>query len=88
MKNLGIFAPFWDTILELADSKKAMIFLLGMIALSQAEQLGFEGVKADYRLAAAVFLMSVWMLSQAAVDIWASCKEPKIPPTEPPKTAS
>lgn len=65
----GIFAPFWSTLLELADSKKAMIFLLMLVAISQADACGFPGVKASYRLAAAVILACCWMLTQSITDI-------------------
>lgn len=70
MKNVGVFAPVWETLQELADSKKAMIFLLGIVGIANAEAVGFEGVPAKYRLAAAVALGAVWIVSQAVVDTW------------------
>jgi len=82
MKTLGIFAPFWDTLRELADSKRAMIFLLGLVAIANADSVGFEGVRAECRLAAAVFLGAVWIISQSLTDIWAP---PAVKPQEPPK---
>lgn len=70
MKGLSILAPFWDTIQELSDSKKATIFLLGVFSIANADSLGFGGVSASYRLAAATALGAVWLISQAVVDTW------------------
>ncbi len=83
--NKNVFAPFMSTVLELADSKKAMIFLLGLIAIANADACGFPGIYPTYRLAGAIFLGCVWIVSQSVVDTWgkSSTLEVPNPPAKP-----
>lgn len=67
--NFGPLTPFAETLTELAGSKKSTIFLASLVGLAYADQVGFAGVPAKYRLAAAVFLVGVWIVAQCATDI-------------------
>jgi hypothetical protein len=88
MTNLGPFAPFWETIVEIADSKKATIFLLGIVGIAKADQLGFDSVDPKWRLLFATILGCTWLISQAVIDTFgkvAVTKQPLPKQDEQPK---
>lgn len=86
--SLAFLGPFMDTIRELADSKRAMIFMLAVIFIAQADQVGFPGVSPKLRLAAAVGLVAVWIVCQTVTDIFGNKEpEPKVIADSEPKKA-